>query len=151
MTKNNMRMKTGFLACVAAFVFVAGLHAKDHDVAINGNLPQFGTEASPFRAGQHAEDATGPGVAIFCPANASFRMRLAAHEIRRYVYLRTGELLPIAKAASDKPDRSHTACVALRTESALGAQAYRLQGDGTNLTITGGSDVGVLYGAYAFA
>ena len=46
---------------------------------------------------------------IVCPKTASFAEKLAAKEIRRYVYLRSGELLPIAAEAEqgcghDRPE-----------------------------------------------
>ncbi|MCU0780508.1 MAG: malectin, partial [Akkermansiaceae bacterium] len=69
-------------------------------------------------------------------------MKLAAKEIRRYVYLRTGELLPVAASGTG---------IALRVDPALAAQQYRLKGGAkADLVISGGSDVAVLYGAYAF-
>lgn len=37
-----------------------------------------------------------PAQTIVCPADAPANVKLAAKEIRRYVYLRTGELMPIA-------------------------------------------------------
>ncbi len=82
------------------------------------------------------------GNAIVCPADAPSNVRLAAQEVRRYVWLRTGELLPVA----DKGGR-----IALKADPALAPQQYRLESDGGSLTISGGSDVAVLYGAYAFA
>jgi hypothetical protein len=75
---------------------------------------------------------------IVCPTDAPANVKLAAKEIRRYVYLRTGEMLSIADAGKG---------IALKIDPALGAQEYRLTADG----ITGGSDVGVLYGAYRYA
>lgn len=91
-----------------------------------------------------AGGANGPG-AIVCPADAPPNLRLAAKEVRRYVYLRTGNLLPIAS----KPRTGLT--IVLKVDHALAAQQYRLKSDGRSLTISGGSDVGALYGAYAFA
>ena len=89
-------------------------------------------------------------VACACPAHggqimvttdAPAKVQLAAKEVRRYVYLRTGELLPIAGGAGT---------IQLRVDGALQPQQFRLKSDGKSLTITGGSDLGVLYGAYAF-
>ena len=79
---------------------------------------------------------------IVCPPNAPSNVKLAAKEIRRYVYLRTGELLPIA---------TENGTIVLQVDTTLQPQQYRLKSDGKTLTISGGSDVGVLYGAYAFA
>ena len=84
------------------------------------------------------------GTEISCPADAPAKVKLAAKEVRRYVYLRTGELLSI------KSDKSDT-CISLALDPALGAQEYRLKTSGNNLTISGGTDVAVLYGSYAFA
>ena len=79
--------------------------------------------------------------AVVCPADAPARVKLAAKEIRRYVYLRTGTLLPIAETGKG---------IMLRIDPALETQQYRLKTDDETLTISGGSDVGVLYGAYRY-
>ncbi|MCX6998127.1 MAG: hypothetical protein NTV49_13850 [Kiritimatiellaeota bacterium] len=79
--------------------------------------------------------------AIIRPADAPANVNRAAKELRRYIYLRTGELLPINDAGKG---------IVLRVDKRLGPQQYRLQGDGAALTISGGSDVAVLYGAYHF-
>ena len=79
---------------------------------------------------------------IVCPADAPANVRLAAKEIRRNVYLRSGELLPVANKGKG---------IFLQVDGALAPQEYRLKTAGGNLTISGGSDVAVLYGAYAFA
>ena len=43
----------------------------------------------------------GPaGPAVVCPADATPRMKLAAQELRRYVYLRTGKLLAVAETGT---------------------------------------------------
>ena len=79
---------------------------------------------------------------IVFPPNASANVKLAAHEVRRYVYLRTGQLLPLAQKGEG---------IVLRIDHGLAAQQYRLRTDAGTLTISGGSDVALLYGAYAFA
>jgi len=79
---------------------------------------------------------------IVIPASAPANVRLAAKEIRRYVYLRTGELLPVAESGNNG--------IALRIDSSLEPQQYRLKTAAGTLTISGGSGVSVLYGAYAF-
>ena len=79
---------------------------------------------------------------IVCPADGPANLKLAAKEVRRYVYLRTGKLLPVSRQGKG---------IELRLEARLGPQQYRLKTDGGSLTIAGGSDVAVLYGAYAFA
>jgi hypothetical protein len=81
---------------------------------------------------------TASAQTIVCPPGAPSNVRLAAKEIRRYVYLRTGKLPSIA--ASGKG-------ITLRIDPQLAAQEYRI----TPESITGGSDVGVLYGAYRYA
>ncbi len=83
-----------------------------------------------------------PGWEIVCPPDAPANVRLAAKEIRRYAYLRTGRLLSIAATGDG---------IALKVDPALAAQQYRLKSDGRVLVISGGTDVAVLYGAYAFA
>jgi hypothetical protein len=75
---------------------------------------------------------------ILCPPDAPANVKLAAKEIRRYVYLRTGQLLPVAASGLG---------IALKIDPALAAQEYRI----TPGCIRGGSDVGVLYGAYRYA
>lgn len=85
-----------------------------------------------------ASSVTAAAQTIVCPEESPDNVKLAAKEIRRYVYLRTGNLLPIAGAGSG---------IALKIDSALGAEEYGITPDG----ITGGSDVGVLYGAYRYA
>ncbi|MCX6926723.1 MAG: malectin domain-containing carbohydrate-binding protein [Verrucomicrobia bacterium] len=82
-----------------------------------------------------------PARVIVCPPNASPRVKLAAHELRRYVYLRTGELLPIAASGQG---------IVMQLDGKLDAQQYRLKSEGGALIISGGSDVAVLYGAYDF-
>ncbi|MBN8457510.1 MAG: hypothetical protein J0M04_06720 [Verrucomicrobia bacterium] len=81
---------------------------------------------------------------IVCPPDAPASMKLAAREVRRYVYLRTGTLLEIA---ADRADQT----IRLAVDAALAPQQCRLKSAGASLTISGGSDVAVLYGAYAFA
>ena len=44
-----------------------------------------------------AEDV--PRAVIVCESNAMFQETLAAREIRRYIYLRTGTVLPVDSAA----------------------------------------------------
>jgi hypothetical protein len=103
---------------------------------------------------------------IVIPANSSPDESLAAHEVRRYVYLRTGELLPIQTqsgkagkacilvARKNQPETKRLAgdIAALEAVEALKPQEYLLKKAGQNsLLIAGGDDAGVLYGAYAFA
>lgn len=85
------------------------------------------------------------GAVVVCASGAPPNVRLAAHEVRRYVYLRTGVLLPIVARSGEGR------AIVLQTDPTLTQQQFRLRTDGPVLTISGGSDVGVLYGAYAFA
>jgi hypothetical protein len=103
---------------------------------------------------------------IVTPAKSSPNESLAAHEVRRYIYLRTGELPPIqpltgraGKACvfvgrKDQPETRALAgeASALEAVEALKPQEYLLKTTGANsLLIVGGDDAGVLYGGYAFA
>ena len=65
-------------------------------------------------------------------------MKLAAKEVRRYIYQRPGSLLPLAPAATGD-------AISFKTDAALATEQYRLQSDGHALVISGGSDVAVLY------
>lgn len=88
--------------------------------------------------------------AVVVQPNAPGTQILAAREVRRYVYLRTGMLLPITEKL---PNRGEAIVIA-RDES-LQPQQYTLKAKTDNgrklLTITGGSDTACLYGVYTFA
>jgi len=75
---------------------------------------------------------------------------LATREVQRYVYLRTGQLLPIVNRAS-----ADCSGIVIRTDHSLKPQQYVLKTASPSgckvLTITGGTDVAALYGAYHFA
>ncbi|MBL7133288.1 MAG: hypothetical protein ISS78_04265 [Phycisphaerae bacterium] len=86
--------------------------------------------------------AAGQPPAVVCPEKATANLKLAARELRRYIYLRTGKLLPVGATGNG---------IVLRVDKKLRPQQYRLHGGGATLTISGGSDVAVLYGAYHFA
>ena len=111
-------------------------------------------------------------VAIVCDQGVSAAERLAAKEVRRYVYLRTGKLLPIVDTLKDKGGaeggsivvgtKDRPAVRALLTDAklkaavdGLAAEQYVLKTldyDGRPvLLIAGGDPVGTLYGAYRFA
>ena len=105
------------------------------------------------------------------PREASALETLAAHEVRRYIYLRTGRLLPLVEAdrftaegacgflvaRKDRPviGRMGIDAACMTSIANLDAQASRLKrihGQGRKiLLITGGGDTGTLYGAYRFA
>jgi hypothetical protein len=78
--------------------------------------------------------------------DASVMERLAASEIRRYVYLRTGDLLPIKENIGEQG-----AGIQLVIDSALSSQEFQLRTIDDVLTVSGGSELGLLYGAYEFA
>jgi hypothetical protein len=93
--------------------------------------------------------ATPSPATIATPHAATPLVHRAAREVRRYFFLRTGTLLPLmeedGKAATTAPT------IRLGLDPALGKSAYRLRTAGPVLTISGGDEVGVLYGAYALA
>jgi hypothetical protein len=89
--------------------------------------------------------ATAGGARVVCPEHASPVVWLAAREVQRCVYQRTGTLVGLATNTSAGP------AIVLKTDPGLAKQQYRLKTDGAMLTISGSSDVEVLYGAYAFA
>ncbi len=106
--------------------------------------------------------AADAAAVIETPPGASPLERLAAREIQRYVYLRTGELPAIGKAegASQRivvarKDRSVVLGSSLRGAASLGPEQYLLRttssGGAKTWWIVGGDDVGALYGAYRFA
>ncbi len=103
-------------------------------------------------------------ISIVIPQDASPIEQLAAREVRRYTWLRTGELLPIHKAAALPRDgnlivvaRESRGLVHLppHTGPALGDDGFRLRSiaDGNRkiLALTGTRDLGSLYAAYRFA
>lgn len=109
-----------------------------------------------------------PPPAVVHAEDASFVERLAAKEVRRYVYLRTGKLLPITTdikagggaivvGAKDRPvvrNLLSDAKLKKRVEE-LAAEQYilkTLQHDGRPvLLVAGGDGIGTLYGAYRLA
>ena len=107
---------------------------------------------------------------IVSPPAASANETLAAREIQRYLYLRTGRLCPIVIAERSpaiaailvaRRDRPLLATPTLEPETrtrldALAPQAFLLKtvpatGGSSSLVIAGGDDQGTLYGAYRFA
>jgi hypothetical protein len=87
---------------------------------------------------------------IVVGGGAAANVQLAAKETRRYLYLRTGRLLPIAHRMPPGGE-----AIAVTTDASLAAEEYRLRttfnGSQRLLTISGGSAIGALYGAYALA
>jgi hypothetical protein len=85
---------------------------------------------------------TAHGAGIVVKPGAPANVKLAARKIRRYVYLRAGELLPVAESGQG---------IALKLDPSLATQQYRLRtADGT-LTISGGSDVAAAVNGTALA
>ena len=108
---------------------------------------------------------------IVSPRDASWAEQLAAHEVRRYVYLRTGRLLPmITERAGALPrgdlilvgrkDRPLISSSVPGSMDSLVPQSYWLKTiphersghvGAQMLLAAGGDDAGVLYAAYALA
>jgi len=95
-------------------------------------------------------DAQLTPVVIVSTPEATEIQRLAAREIQRYVYLRTGTMLPVKSSSPNTSD-----AITITIDSTLGEQKYRLktieQSGRKHLAITGGSGVAALWGAYHFA
>jgi len=101
-------------------------------------------------AGSEQAAARRPAATIATAADATPLEILAAREVRRYVYLRTGAVLPVA---NKPPEAGHA--IVFRTDEALGAEDHTLTAanrDGrTVLTAAGGTDLATLYAAYRLA
>jgi hypothetical protein len=99
----------------------------------------------------HAQDVSP--ATIVHRQDADTQVRLAAKEIRRYVYLRTGELLPIVESSHIESGVVGDV-ITLGIDPSLVSQQYALRTSTHNgserLSITGGGGVSVLYGAYDF-
>jgi hypothetical protein len=104
-----------------------------------------------------AVNPLGPTV-IAVRKNASELEWLAANEVRRYVYLRTGRLLPV-KAGTSAGERIAVSCknpsFCGKLGHDLGPQQFTLHtstaGGHKIWWVVGGDEVGSLYGAYRFA
>ncbi len=87
---------------------------------------------------------------IVLPENAGSLEKLAASEIRKYIYLRSGELAAISSKSDPGKEQ-----IVLQIDPVLEDQEFSLQtenmGGNKKLTISGGSEIAVLYGAYEFA
>lgn len=87
---------------------------------------------------------------IVVTSNPDFQEALASREVRRYVYLRTGQWLSMVNEKSEKGDM-----IELIVDESLDEQEYRLKTINENnhkvLVISGGSGLALLYGAYHFA
>jgi len=96
---------------------------------------------------------------IVSPEDASALETLAAREIRRYLYLRTGRLLPLVEAGSPMW-RSHNAIMVAQVDlkpsaDSPEAPSYLLKTVRRNgrkvVTVLGADDVSTLYAAYRFS
>jgi hypothetical protein len=111
----------------------------------------------------------GPEAVILSPAGSGSLERLAAAELRRYLYLRTNELVPIADLDSLPEGKKLGLLVALKGQpslagsldestraraDALGEEEYLIRTiaspSRTLVLIVGGGPTGVLYGAYRY-
>jgi len=111
------------------------------------------------------------GPAIVSPSPATLPERLAAKETRRYLYLRTGKLLPIIQSTRKLPSRTSLIVVGQKDQpvikslleedttlassvASLESQQYLLKTINFRkqqiVLITGGDSVGTLYAAYRF-
>ncbi len=110
--------------------------------------------------------AARTGTSIVIAQDASPQEALAGREVRRYVYLRTGVLLPLSTDAVSpaaiqivigRKDRTlvGSSPEVLAETARLAPQQYMLKtvstGGNRALWIVGGDETGVLYGAYRFA
>ena len=116
-----------------------------------------------------AQSAEAPA-AIVAGKSEAFAETLAVKEVRRYAYVRTGQLLPIVEQMDAAPagglivvgSKGQPAVQALlqdgdlkTTVSGLKEEQYLLKtirhGDRTIVLVVGGDPVGTLYGAYRLA
>ncbi|MEW6741261.1 MAG: malectin domain-containing carbohydrate-binding protein [Planctomycetota bacterium] len=134
-------------------------------------LPLLAASAGPLLPPGAIQQALPKNLTISISPDARWPERFAAREIRRYVYLRTGLLLPIETIESTRIGtisgivvaEKHRSFARLLAEEAgrggevsgLDEQHYLLftvRGNPQPLAlIAGGGDPGVLYGAYRFA
>jgi hypothetical protein len=83
---------------------------------------------------------------ILLSENATILEQLAAKEVRRYVYLRTGELLTISEMAL-----AGSPTITFDIDQNQEEQEFTLKTTNNSLSISGGSPRALLYGAYEFA
>ena len=129
-------------------------------------LVAFVASVAPALA--YAVPATAPPLepaAVVCRAEASGLEAFAAREVRRYVYVRTGRLLPIRPEATGPvlvvgrhdraPVRSFADAKLAARLAALGPSERLLvtvrRPGRSVLLVTGGDEAGVLYAAYRLA
>ncbi|HPO16131.1 MAG TPA: malectin domain-containing carbohydrate-binding protein [Candidatus Hydrogenedentes bacterium] len=119
----------------------------------------FGSLAVDALAGE----VQNAGTVLVCPKDAPPLVQLAALEIQRYAFLRTGTLLPIHREKDSSSEivvclKDHKWTEGLDTAALneLGEQEYWLRTltgtSGTRrLYVVGGGELGTLYGAYQLA
>jgi hypothetical protein len=110
-------------------------------------------------------------VRVYCPADSSPLELLAAREVQRYLYLRSGTLPSIERLSNSISITKNAIIIARKDRTiwdsaeldpmlrndihALVSQQYRLQtlstGTGRRVVIAGGDDTATLYAAYAFS
>lgn len=115
--------------------------------------------------------AAAVAVIIVSPKGATFSESLAAKEVRRYLYLRTGKLLPVVQSGKSLPCNGSLIVIGQKDRDiikllmnkdaklkagviSLKSQQYQLktlERENQQITlIAGGDSVGTLYGAYRF-
>ena len=107
---------------------------------------------------------------VVYPKEASFAERLAAREVRRYLYLRTGKLSPLVSSEELIPPSSNLILLGRQESKLVGQYANNkemagkvgkltpqgfllktLNSGGRAITLViGGDEIGTLYGAYRF-
>ena len=106
-----------------------------------------------------AEPAAPEAWRIAVDPGASALERFAARELQRYVYARTGALLPVGSQAGPPAGRSLVVATQGRLLARIDGEPgqplapgdYRLRSGALRVSIIGGDDVGTLYGVYRFA
>lgn len=135
-----------------------------------GFLVALVCQAAVF-AGGPSLDVPEPQVQIICPRSPSVLELFGTHELRRYVYLRTGQLLPIVRADKAKPpskgafvvarsdrplalntapDTSSRGLIAELEKDQFCLRTFELDGRPV-LLLSGGDDVSTLYAVYRLA
>lgn len=87
--------------------------------------------------------------AIYIPEDASKVTKLAAKEVRKYIYQRTNILLPVKTYPAGQELKS--SIVLFQDSRTLGEEESTIEKVNSNLHISGGSEIALLYGAYQYA
>lgn len=157
MSKNRRDVLSLKMCLTGAFLgLLYGLStpALARTIVVNNRSPQAGngnpgTEAKPLLVKDGRDDeamcvCVAEGTPDQFGESKQSLVKLAAAELRRYIYLRTGKL-PVISGKRDGSD------FLLKIDPTLQAQQFRIRTAGGAVEISGGSDVGVLYGAYRYA